>query len=101
MLTARATGQSARFCGEQYHSQHREDHGEDSFQQLPFPHPPHPLSGGVANRLLCNSALPASASQLRPVHYTWRTAFCQILLLSPAPPMRGCGGFYDTIKRSI
>lgn len=56
MLTARATGQSARFCGEDVKYPQQTQRNAQRLGNLLFPHQPHPLSGGVANRL-CNSAL--------------------------------------------
>ena len=56
MLTARATGQSARFCGEDVQYPQQAQRNAQRLGNLLIPHQPHPLSGGVANRL-CNSAL--------------------------------------------
>ena len=57
MLTARATGQSARFCG-QRPGPKGQARQEPEHQVRPFPpHPHHPPPQGVADRLLCNSVL--------------------------------------------
>ncbi len=57
MLTAWGpAGQSARFCGEDVQYPQQAQRNAQRLGNLLFPHQPHPLSGGVANRL-CNSAL--------------------------------------------
>ena len=57
MLTAWGpAGQSARFCGEDVQYPQQTQRNAQRLGNLLFPHQPHPLSGGVANRL-CNSAL--------------------------------------------
>ena len=57
MLTAWGpAGQSARFCGEDVKYPQQAQRNAQRLGNLLFPHQPHPLSGGVANRL-CNSAL--------------------------------------------
>ena len=93
MLTARATGQSARFCGEDVKYPQQTQRNAQRLGNLLFPHQPHPLSGGVANRLYVT--VPLSRLAGGHFYYTGCTAFCQILLvLLPRARTAFGGGCY-------
>ena len=82
MLTAWGpAGQSARFCGEDVKYPQQTQRNAQRLGNLLFPHQPHPLSGGVANRLYVT--VPLSRLDGGHFYYTGCTAFCQIL-----PPVR-------------
>lgn len=80
MLTAWGpAGQSARFCGEYVEYPQQAQRNAQRLGNLLFPHQPHPLSGGVANRLYvtAHTSVPPTGGffiirdALRFVKYCW------------------------------